>query len=346
MFVSFFGVLFFSFFVVSKCELGMEDYISLKASKNTNWKKFDDFINTYGKIYDSLEELEERFKIFVNNVEMIRTHNEMATVTKNYTMAINTFADLTETEFKQLYLGGSISDISATSCKMMHQMGISTPSSIDWRAKGAVTPVKDQGQCGSCWSFSATGSIEGAWFIARGKLVSLSEQQLVDCSKRYGNLGCKGGLMDAAFQYVIDNSLCTESEYPYTSGTTKESGTCSSNCAGVVSVISCTDVEANNQITLKEAVSMGPVSVAIEADTRVFQFYSGGVITGTSCGTTLDHGVLIVGYGSENGQDYWLVKNSWGSGWGESGYVKIGRSSSTNDAGVCGIAMQPSFPVV
>ena len=212
-----------------------------------------------------------------------------------------------------------------------------------------MTPVKDQGQCGSCWAFSSTGAMEGAWAVAKGQLISLSEQQLLDCSKKYGNLGCKGGFMDNAFSYAIDYGMCTETEYPYTAS----GGTCNTGCKPMTSLSSltvdinaCMDVPANNQLALKEAVARGPVSIAIEADTRVFQMYSGGVITGSACGTNLDHGVLIVGYGEENGIKYWLVKNSWSNTWGDQGYIKIERSDSENDPGVCGIAMQPSFPVV
>jgi C1A family cysteine protease len=189
--------------------------------------------------------------------------------------------------------------------------------------------------------------MEGAWSIHTGNLVSLSEEQLVDCSKRYGNLGCNGGLMDNAFQYAIDNGMCVESDYPYTASA-GSSGSCQSTCDPEVTITDCADVPANNQLALKEAVSFGPVSIAIEADTRIFQSYSSGVITSSSCGTDLDHGVLIVGYGTEpeNQLDYWLVKNSWSSTWGDEGYVKIERSDSTNDIGICGIAAQPSFPIV
>jgi len=237
------------------------------------------------------------------------------------------------------HIGRGVRGLSG-SCKGSMQKKIDVMDSIDWREKGAVTAVKNQGQCGSCWSFSATGAMEGAWAIATGNLVSLSEQQLVDCSLRYGNMACNGGLMDNAFKYAIDNGMCTEEEEPYKG----EKESCV-KCSPQVFMKSCVDVTPNDQEELMRAVSHGPVSIAIEADTRYFQFYKSGVLDSSDCGTNLDHGVLIVGYGTEDGKPYWLVKNSWGPSWGEDGYVKILRSNSTNDGGICGVAMQPSYPV-
>jgi C1A family cysteine protease len=147
--------------------------------------------------------------------------------------------------------------------------------------------------------------------------------------------------MEGAFKYVIENGQCVESSYPYTA----KDESCK-KCQSFVSMTSCYDVKPNDQLSLKSAISRQPVSVAIEADTFYFQSYSSGVLTSDKCGTKLDHGVLVVGYGTENGNDYWLVKNSWGTSWGDEGYVKIGRSDSQNDPGICGIAMQPSYPVV
>ena len=313
------------------------------------WKSFVSFQTRFKKIYPSETELQQRFQIFKENVITIFQHN--LEKKENYTMGINQYTDLTSAEFEKNVIRGGFIGTSASSlrgkskCSQYTYQQIKVPSSIDWRELGAVTPVKDQGQCGSCWSFSATGAMEGAWSIATGNLVSLSEEQLVDCSKRYGNLGCNGGLMDNAFQYAIDNGMCVESDYPYTASS-GSSGSCQSTCEPEVTIADCADVPANNQLALKEAVSFGPVSIAIEADTRIFQSYSSGVITSSTCGTDLDHGVLIVGYGTEDGIDYWLVKNSWSSTWGDEGYVKIERSDSTNDIGICGIAAQPSFPIV
>jgi C1A family cysteine protease len=306
------------------------------------WKEFSIFQEKFSKRYSTIQELEQRFDIFRTNLKNIVSHN--LDFTQNFTMGVNQFTDLTPEEFKAKYINGGLrTEVSSYGCKSFSSSASGTPSSIDWRTKGAVTSVKDQGQCGSCWTFSATGAVEGAWAIAKGQLVDLAEQELVDCATgiAYGSHGCNGGQMEGAFKYIIENGQCALSSYSYTA----KDGTCQ-KCSAVAHISSCSDVNPNDQISLKAAVAQQPVAVAISADTRLFQSYSSGVITSSSCYTSLDHGVLIVGYGTENGQDYWEVKNSWGTSWGNNGYVKIARSSSTNDPGVCGIAMDPSFPTV
>jgi len=299
--------------------------------------EFSKYIERHNKKY-APHEIGARFDAFKANLDIVNAHNDKAAKgLSSYTMEMNKFADLTREEFRQ-FLGFKAVNYTQTRVEFLSG---DAPDSIDWRAKGAVTPVKDQGQCGSCWAFSTTGSVEGANFVKTGKLVSLSEQQLVDCDSSCA--GCNGGLMDNAFLYIENNQgIDSESDYPYKAsksllGCKK---TKAKKHAGTVS--GYTDVPQSNEDQLKLAVAQQPVSVAIEADQSGFQMYSGGVFDG-DCGTSLDHGVLVVGYGTDNGKDYWIVKNSWAATWGEQGYIRLVRGTKGAD-GQCGVAMQPSYP--
>jgi len=213
------------------------------------------------------------------------------------------------------------------------------PDNVDWTAKGAVTPVKNQGQCGSCWAFSTTGSLEGTYFKTSGQLASFSEQQLVDCSKAYGNGGCNGGLMNMSFWYVIDNGITNETSYPYHG----VGSTCKyTQSLKVWGISNCVDVTTNVEKALLASIAQQPTSVAIEADHASFQLYKSGVYSG-NCGTKLDHGVLAVGYGDLSGKTYIKVKNSWGSTWGSQGYIYLARKG--DGRGQCGVYEAASFPI-
>lgn len=307
-------------------------------------KAFEDFITKFEKNYATADDRMQRFDIFAKNLQRIEAHNAQ---NHSYTLGITEFADQKPEEFRLDHVGcmaqpkgrqwGTLPYLGRAKAT-----GAAVPDAVDWVSKGAVTDPKNQGSCGSCWSFSTTGALEGAWQIATGTLTSLSEQQLVDCADN-GNKGCQGGSMDLAFSYLEKKNVCTEDSYPYQAA----QGTCQeSSCKVVVpqgSITGFHDVSAKDLDALMEAVAQQPVSVAIEADQEAFQLYKGGIL-GQECGTKLDHGVLLVGYGTDNGVDYWKVKNSWGANWGEEGYIRLKRGVPKD--GECGIKDQPSYPIV
>jgi len=300
-------------------------------------EEFADFIKMYNKTYETANEAVMRFGVFIQNMDMIDNLNKQG---NEWTLGPNEFTDMTWDEFSGSHLGllQGRKHINGPAVNLAGKFTV--PDSVDWSTQGAVTGIKNQGSCGSCWSFSATGSTEGAVEIKTGQLTSLSEQQLVDCSTAEGNQGCNGGLMDYAFEYMIKNKgMCSEAAYPYKG----VDGTCQKSCQIVSTISSYQDVTANNEDALQAAVAQQPVSVAIEADKLGFQFYKTGVFSGI-CGTTLDHGVLAVGYGAQNGKNYWKVKNSWGASWGMNGYILLKRTGGQTK-GQCGIAMDASYPV-
>lgn len=294
----------------------------------TAWKM------TNGKSYGTNSEETYRQSMFAENYSKVQ---DFDTVKYTFTIGLNQYADMGFAEFKSVYLGIKKP---STPKNVKASKLTSVSASQDWTGK-AVTDVKNQAQCGSCWAFSATGGAEGAYAIANGTIKSFSEQQLVDCAGgSYGNQGCNGGLMDQAFDYMKDNGIQLESSYQYTA----RDGTCRADPSLMAFKIdSYTDVPQDDNSELIKAIYAAPVSVAIAVD-FYFQAYTGGIYNHWSCGTGLDHGVLAVGYGSDNGQDFYKVKNSWGTVWGEEGYIRFARKDS--GVGMCGITRQASYPSV
>ncbi|XP_002155462.3 procathepsin L [Hydra vulgaris] len=309
-------------------------YIIERPTEDDSWIRWK---MAHNKAYNQDGEETVRYTIWKDNERRIREHNLKG---GDFLLEMNQFGDMTNNEFKAF--NGYLSHKHVSGSTFLTPNSFVAPDTVDWRNEGYVTPVKDQGQCGSCWAFSTTGSLEGQNFKKTGKLVSLSEQNLVDCSTAYGNNGCNGGLMDNAFTYIKENNgIDSEASYPYTA----EDGKCAFTKPNVAATdTGFVDIPSGDENKLKEAVaSVGPISVAIDASHFSFQFYRKGVYNERKCSSTeLDHGVLVVGYGTESGKDYWLVKNSWNTSWGDKGYIKMSRNAKNQ----CGIATNASYPLV
>jgi len=315
----------------------------------TSFDLFEKFQKNFNKKYKNLTETIYRMNVFLKNTQKIKELNQKS---KGTSFGINKFADLTQQEFRNIYLSKTpverdpywpvASDYSSEEINAL-------PTSFDWRTKGAVTGVKDQGQCGSCWSFSATGNMEGQWFLAGHTLVGLSEQNLVDCDHECTNYdnqqscdaGCDGGLQPNAYKYVIKTGgIDTESSYPYEA----VDGTCNYQPSDIGAKISnFTMISSDENQMAAYLVQKGPLAIAVSAEE--WQFYIGGVFY-LPCTTSLDHGVLIVGYGVETDifdqtMPYWIIKNSWGQDWGESGYIRVERGT-----GKCGLNQYVSSSIV
>ncbi|KAL2639272.1 hypothetical protein GLYMA_06G174800v4 [Glycine max] len=313
-------------------------------SEESLWDLYERW-RSHHTVSRSLGDKHKRFNVFKANVMHVHNTNKMD---KPYKLKLNKFADMTNHEFRSTYAGSKVNhhrmfrDMPRGNGTFMYEKVGSVPASVDWRKKGAVTDVKDQGHCGSCWAFSTVVAVEGINQIKTNKLVSLSEQELVDCDTEE-NAGCNGGLMESAFQFIKQKGgITTESYYPYTA----QDGTCDASKANdlAVSIDGHENVPGNDENALLKAVANQPVSVAIDAGGSDFQFYSEGVFTG-DCSTELNHGVAIVGYGATvDGTSYWIVRNSWGPEWGEQGYIRMQRNISKKE-GLCGIAMLASYPI-
>jgi C1A family cysteine protease len=306
--------------------------VAVVSDEGAVQQAFTQFVKKFQKQYPT-DEVFDRFNAFKQNLAVIEAHDSSV----GWSMGVNQFTDLTPAEFSSMYLGYRHRENSYFRNLNLHEVPADQvlAASIDWQQKGAVTPVKDQGQCGSCWAFSTTGAVEGAVEIKKGQLISLSEQELVDCAGSSGNQGCNGGLMDDAFQWIVKNGgIGSEASYQYTA----RDGTCK-KVANVAGISGFKDVQSGSETALMSAVNLQPVAVAIEADQSGFQHYKSGVFAGP-CGKSLDHGVLLVGYGTDGSTDYWRIKNSWGSSWGDQGYIRLKRGGD-----LCGLADAASYPI-
>lgn len=302
--------------------------------------RYKKWMAQYRRKYKDDAEKAHRFQVFKANAEFIDRSNAGG---KKYVLGTNQFADLTSKEFAAMYTGlkkpaaapSGAKQIPAGS-KYQNFTRLDDDVQVDWRQQGAVTPVKNQGQCGCCWAFSAVGAMEGLIMITTGNLVSLSEQQILDCDESDGNQGCNGGYMDNAFQYVINNGgVTTEDAYPYSA----VQGTCQ-NIQPAATISGFQDLPSGDENALANAVANQPVSVGVDGGSSPFQFYQGGIYDGDGCGTDMNHAVTAIGYGADDqGSQYWILKNSWGTGWGQNGFMQLQMG-----VGACGISTMASYP--
>lgn len=335
------GVFCFAVFVALR---GYSHWTKSPASISTNFVQGDDLILAafgkwtakYNKIYLTREESSFRFRIFQQNMKKVK---EMIDHGINYTVGLTKFSDLSAEEFRALYVS-ALPTRNNSSRHVVHLDTDNLPDQIDWRVKGAVSEVRNQGFCASGWAFAAVGALEGLNFLKNGKLKTFSEQQLIDCSGKYGNNGCKGGFEYYGYSYVADNGIESLKDYPYKAVDMY----CRYDASKVVfQNKGLAHIAVNDPDQIAAALVNQPVTVAVEADRDPFQFYISGVLDSVDCGTNLNHALVAVGYNNKNSQPYWILKNSWGPDFGESGYIRI-LKTSTKEPGICGVAADPSYP--
>lgn len=296
---------------------------------------YSEYVAMYRKSYQSSEEYAMRFKIFSENIRLIAEHNEQDS---SYEMGVNQFTDWTNLEYRRML--GYVRPENVETAEMAPEDGPYFDS-IDWVKKGAVNAVQNQGQCGSCWAFGTIGTVEGAHFVSTGKLLKYSEQELVDCCHDQC-AGCNGGFQNNAMTWLSKNPICLESEYKYTA----RDGTCrKQSCSTQGIVIKGYNTVPTTADGLRRALSVMPVSVTVDAGSSAFQHYKSGILADASCRTNLNHAVLGVGYGTENGKNYFTIKNSWGASWGDHGFIRISDGGPAGK-GYCGVLMDNSYPKV
>ena len=332
---------------------GVATSVNLESNKRLD--RFGKWASQFRIAFRDGTHYDHVYETWVENDDFIERVNGQ---NKSYTLGHNHMSGMNSIEFREFLWRGRLELLEKPTFFSERPLETTIPESVNWVSAGGVTPVKDQGQCGSCWSFSTTGALESAFFNKVGTLKSFSEQQLVDCDNRSNggkDKGCNGGLMDNAFTWIgKNNGLCAETEYPYVSGVSKTAGTCQKTCENISGskVSKFVDVSPSEDNAMMSALVKQTVSIAIEADQKEFQLYKSGVFSG-ACGTNLDHGVLAVGYGTLSGNDYYLVKNSWGTSWGDGGYIRLGRGRNPETGetynkgdGQCGMLLQASYPVL
>ncbi len=329
---------------IDECTLFLDEDLNMNSEEEfemmEKWDTFIDYGFKYNKVYDTIDDMRERYLILHDNIAFIEEHNDG---NHSYKLGLNQFADWTNDEFKTYVKQGSFGLGMKTTCPKAADMSGSFPSSVDWRQKGIVNAIKDQGQCGSCYTFASIAAIEGADAQKTGVLKSFSEQSIVDCAGlTYGDMGCNGGNPQGTLRYTEDYGVPLESDYPYTA----KDGKCQSFKIASQNK-GCNTISAN-ELQLTYALSQRVMSIAIQADGRSFQLYSSGVYDDANCYQgQLDHAVNLVGYGhdSSSGKDYYILRNSWSDTWAEQGYMRIYRNSvASSTTGICGLAMMTDYP--
>ncbi|OCT69033.1 procathepsin L [Xenopus laevis] len=326
-------------FLVSLFSLLIPAHSAPDPTLDSHWQLW---VKTHQKTYKDAEEEHARRTIWEETLNFIRVHNlEYSLGLHTYDVGMNHLGDMTGEEVAATMTGNTDHSLANMNDVPHELLRTKTPASIDWRSKGCVTPVRRQGSCGSCYAFASVGALECQWKMKTGTLVIFSPQNLVDCSYMYGNNGCKGGTSNSSFTYMKKYGVMEESDYPYKA----KEGQCKNKEPSNVGLIKDFQrLPARNETILKKAVgTIGPVYVDIDASHQGFRMYKSGIYYDPYCSTkTLNHAVLVVGYSIENGQYYWLVKNSWGEDYGDKGYIKMARNRDNH----CGIATRPAYPIV